>query len=922
MKVNNQKINSKKIEVNQAFNTNGLFPPQNLKVMFKPSPKQYEMWKCLEPNSCNLCGGEIGRKESIGSSGLPTFNPVCKKCGNENIPQLVLSGGAAGGGKCMTMDSVVMTAHGEKKTRDIEVGDVICSTRNSGFQTVTFLHPIGTHEFYKFYFEDGTTSECSEGHLWTVWQTGAKNKNVLIKDESGSIRCHKTMEAKKIYEWLEKKKSGMYKGSNLKIPLTDPVELIKFKGSEHRPLHPYVMGFLLGDGCMTKTSLFNNTISGANGDIFVVDKLKSILGADNVIAKYDNKRNRYDIRLKISGIKNILENFGLSGAYSNDKFIPDVYKQAPIKERFELMQGLMDTDGYIDDRGHMEYCSSSQRLSNDVAYVVRSLGGYATVTIKKDPEYTHNGVKKTGMDSHRVYIRSPYATKMVSLPRKKERCNDIYNGGKSPFGKVIVKVEPIGKKTSRCITVSDESGEYLTNDFTVTHNSYVGCTWIAMNCIQFAGIRAVIARKTLKSLTGSTWKTLLEILDKWGLVDGINYKTNEKDGTLLFWNGSSIVKQELELLPRDPVYQRLGSSEFTIGFIDEVGEIAEKGVEVLYSRLRYKVNETFKVPKMLLTTNPVPNWVRDRFVQDKNGDRIQTRRHEAFVPFTVFDNPDKEFVQVYATSLGNMRDEKEKQRLLYGNWDFMDTKDTVIYKDFSGDKHIITNLFDKKYDPLKPLTFVWDFNVIPQMSVFMAQIDYEKKEVYIFKEFSGTAKDKNNSTPAMARDIAAYMLTLGHNGGYNITGDPSGLQRSTATEIGVNNYTIIEDVIRNHGLHASRMLLTKTPPQKTRCDFVNMIFSGELGWNIYIDLSCRLLTADMMFQEENPDGTKSKKKFTDPETGNKYEKYGHFSDNLDYYLVLFLKSLYDRYSSGSLHSGQGSYREQIVSSTPRPRFNF
>ena len=185
-----------------------------------------------------------------------------------------------------------------------------------------------------------------------------------------------------------------------------------------------------------------------------------------------------------------------------------------------------------------------------------------------------------------------------------------------------------------------------------------------MSCIQFAGIRAVIARKTLKSLNESTWNTLLMVLNEWGLVEGINYKTNEKDGTLLFWNGSIIIKKELELLPRDPSFQRLGSSEFTIAFIDEVGEISEKGVEVLYSRLRWRVAETFKVPKMLLSTNPVPNWVRDRFVQDRYGNPVKLRKHDAYIPFSVFDNPKDDFVQIYSQSLAGMRDQMEVQSCL------------------------------------------------------------------------------------------------------------------------------------------------------------------------------------------------------------------------------------------------------------------
>lgn len=916
-----QIINKRLEETTQEYLANGLIPPVNLNVNFSPSAKQYELWKCLEPNSCNKCGGTIERTPTDDITVVTGFIPSCSKCGNKDIPQVILGGGSAGGGKCMTLDSVVMTPQGEKKTIDINVGDKICSTRNSKFQTVTFLHPIETHEFYKIYFEDGTSSECSEGHLWTVWQTKKRNQKILIPDENGIIRCNKTMEAREIYDWMCKKNSGMYKGANLKIPLTDPVEFELYSNDNYRPIHPYVMGFLLGDGCMTDTSLFNNSIKAANGDEYVVNKLKSILGKENVIDKYDKKNNRFNIRIKINHIKDILCKFGLQGAYSNDKFIPDFYKMAPLKDRFELMQGLMDSDGYIDDRGHMEYSSASQKLSNDVAYVVRSLGGYATVTIKKDPKYTHNGVVKTGMDSHRVYIRSPYATKMVSLPRKKERCNDIYNGGNSPFGKVITNIEPIGKKTSRCITVSDDSGEYLTNDFTVTHNSYVGCYWILFACFKFSKIKAVIARKTLKSLEGSTWATLRFILnDELGLIEKVHYREDKVKGVIMFWNGSSITKQELELLPSDPTYQRLGSNEYTIAFVDEAGEIVEKGIEVLYSRLRWRVAETFRVPKIFLSTNPVPNWVRDRFVQDAEGNPVKTRRGDTFVQFSVFDNPKEDFVQIYASSLSNMRDEKEKLRLLYGNWDFLASSDNVIYNQFNGEKHIITNLKKKKYNPLLPLIFIYDFNVIPQMSVLVAQVNYDEKNVYIIDEISGTPKEKTNSTPAVSRVVAKYIKALGHTGGVVISGDSTGTQRNSATEVDVNNYSIIRSELLKEGIKSTQNVMTKNPPHKTRTEFINMILQGNTEWSIYIDLSCRKLTSDLMYQEKNPDGTKCKKKVIDPETGSKYEKYGHFSDNLDYLMCTFLANDWNRYVNGDL--GEAYSPNAIVSASPKSMFKF
>ena len=39
----------------------GLKAP-NIKIDFKPSPKQYELWKLLQPDYCPHCGGHIPQK--------------------------------------------------------------------------------------------------------------------------------------------------------------------------------------------------------------------------------------------------------------------------------------------------------------------------------------------------------------------------------------------------------------------------------------------------------------------------------------------------------------------------------------------------------------------------------------------------------------------------------------------------------------------------------------------------------------------------------------------------------------------------------------------------------------------------------------------------------------------------------------------
>ena len=119
--------------------------------------------------------------------------------------------------------------------------------------------------------------------------------------------------------------------------------------------------------------------------------------------------------------------------------------------------------------------------------------------------------------------------------------------------------------------------------------SFVGSAWIVSSCLRFPDSRAVVARKTLKALKGSTFNTIKLILRLWGLVQDENYKINNLDGIVTFYNGSTISLIELEDLPSDPEFERLGSNEWGFGFVDECSQVSEKsrGGTILTSSLEY-----------------------------------------------------------------------------------------------------------------------------------------------------------------------------------------------------------------------------------------------------------------------------------------------------------------------------------------------
>ncbi len=876
---------------------NRLKPPRNLRIDFSPSPRQFELWKLLQPNSCPHCGGEIEQMlVGYDTQGNPQHRPQCVRCKSKNLPQLILGGGAAGGGKCGLLDSHVCTPFGFRKVRDLKVGDIITSATTGKQQRIIWLHPIGEFDFYRIHFIDGTAFDCSSEHLWQVHQSRKRTKRL----NADGVRINERIwSTQMIFDWMERKKSGLYKGCNLIIPLCEPVQFTMTNMFGHpKPLNPYILGALIGDGCITDTVTSSNYVSITTMDEEIVQRFCQF-GYDmsHIQQKPNNRAKSYLIYA--SELVMALQQIGLAGCDSSSKFIPQQYKYGTIEERKSLMQGLMDTDGYVDERGHMSYSTVSRRLAEDVAFIVRSLGGIAT--IKQNPAGYKNsdGEFVRCKDTYDVYIRTKLDPELVGISRKKERCRYEFNGGASILGKRITDIEYIGKREGRCITVNDPSGLYVADDFTVTHNSYIGSVWLVSSCIRFDNIRAVVARKTLKSLKESTWNTIKTILKDWGLKEDTNYKINNLEGTLTFWNDSVIIMKEMADIPSDPNFERFGSSEYTIAMVDEVSEISEKAVEVLFSRLRWKTHETFKTPRMLLTTNPTINWVRSRFVQDDNGDKVICREGEAYIPFSVFDNPNIAFRQVYEAALNKIRDQATKERLLYGNWDFVEANDMAIYNRFDGAKHLITGLKEKVYDPTRPIITVWDFNVAPQMSVLTAQVDYDNKKVYIIEEILGRPEDKENNTPTLAKKVRMKLYRDKQIGGVDVTGDPAGLQRSTTNEDGVNNYTIIADIFGKGILRPKVKLLRKQPPQATRCEFVNEVFDGYNGWELLIDIKCRKLTQDLVYQLRNEDGTKSKQKTTDPKTGVKYERYGHLSDCLDYLLCYYLRDSWNKFKNGN-----------------------
>lgn len=863
--------------------------PKGLNITFKPSERQYELWNSLQPNHCDKCGGKLVMKPNgFDKNGHQIYQATCEKCGNTDIPEQVLGGGSAGGGKAGLLDSEILTPFGFRKLRDIKVGDIISSATTGGMQRVIYIHPIGLFDFYRVKFRDGTYFDCSEGHLWQVHES---RKHKSKKASKYGLSVDTVWPTIKMYEWYQKKKSGMYHGQNLIIPLPDPIKFTFGDKGKHY-IDPYVLGALIGDGCMTDTVIDSGYVQFTTMDQEIVDRFIACGYDMSHIQKKESKALSY--RIIDEELISCLKKHGMAGNRSQTHYLPKVYKMGTVEDRIKLMQGLMDTDGYVDDRGHMSYTTTSKQLAEDVAFVVRSLGGVATITSDIGSYKNLFNEKVECSRAYTVYFRTKMDPDLCGLTRKRGRARYEFNSGDSEYGKRIVDVEYLGKREGRCISVSETNGLYVVNDFTVTHNSYIGCCWLTLSCMQFEGIRMVVARKVRKTLLETTWNTLKDVLRDWGLKQDVHYHINNLVYSITFWNGSEIIAMDLTPSPGDPDFNSLGSLEITGGFIDEVSEVSEKAVEVLASRIRYKIAETFVVGKLFMSTNPCLTWVRSTFVMNDDGEPVELPKGYRYIPFSLFDNPNEQFRAIYYNKLSKLRNKADRDRLLYGNWLFTTSNKMAAYWNFDGDKHLVHNLREQVYDPMKPIILSFDFNVNPYMSCLPMQIDFENKKVYIYPDYIGYPKDKRNNTPTFTKWIASQLVADGHIGGVLITGDPAGLARSTQTEDGVNNFTIANKNMTNAVLKPKIQLLSKQPAMVTRLEFVNELLNGYDGWNVLIDARCHRLTEDFVYQKKNPDGTKEKKKVLN-ENGERVERYGHFSDCFDYAMIYYLGQEYSKY---------------------------
>ncbi|MFH2219961.1 MAG: LAGLIDADG family homing endonuclease, partial [Pseudomonadota bacterium] len=241
-------------------------------------------------------------------------------------------------------------------------------------------------------------------------------------------------------------------------------------------------GFLLGNKYQTKSKAWTQTIG-------TTDKKTCKRGhsPSQTRMRYDSKRRKhypacYACDREVDhfhrngtplspttrfSLHEVLRGQGLL----NNKHIPEQYFRASMDQRLSLLQGLMDTDGFISKSGRVfGYTSISERLARDVGDLLSTFGVKYSLIARK---MTCNGKPVNGLAWQIQFMAFRDELPVFRLNRKLDRMRLRPEGKKVRSQTVqIISAGKVKSVPVRCITVDSPDHQFLFGKTMLpTHNS-------------------------------------------------------------------------------------------------------------------------------------------------------------------------------------------------------------------------------------------------------------------------------------------------------------------------------------------------------------------------------------------------------------------------------------------------------------------
>lgn len=338
-----------------------------------------------------------------------------------------------GAAKLQSGSSKILTPTGWVTMRDLQQGQQVI---NRYGQPTTVVHKTAPKypRMFKMTLSDGTVLEVGDEHNHiVVWKKRVNGKAVMGERVFTTLEM---LDYGLTYRGATRKTSKDPKAQyRFRIPLADPIQF----STKQLPIDPYTIGLMIANG-----NYKGGTLSCHTNDL---QELLGYVNPTGSIHSYGNASRMYVGKDMLNWLGDVT---------SRNKTIPDICLMSDVHQRTQLLRGLMDGDGSISKNGSSRYSTYSEALSRDVVSLVQSLGGIATVSSHTK---AHGGIEYTVQVQLKI---NPF-----KLKRKASKWKPSVKLTRS-----IVSIEEFEcKEEGYCIKVASPCESYITEGYTVTHNT-------------------------------------------------------------------------------------------------------------------------------------------------------------------------------------------------------------------------------------------------------------------------------------------------------------------------------------------------------------------------------------------------------------------------------------------------------------------
>lgn len=382
--------------------------------------------------------------------------------------------GEAGSGKGHPNDTLLPSPNGGYiRVGDIQVDDFVYGEDGKPVKVIG-VYPQGPKRVYKVTFSDGSSVLCNDEHIWNV-----RNRRSHYDDRPYQNMTLRDIMDIGIHDEQMRPEGRMTKVNHWYIPIGQAVQ----RDDACLPIDPYVLGVMIGDGCLTDTV---RTLEISSNEESVIAEVAKRIGAIRykkrdgcyswIFLKDDTNGNQWYQQHDFADLSEDLD--CVFGQYSRNRRIPRIYMMGSQKQRMELLQGLMDADGCVTsgDKVNTTFSTKSEGLASDVQELAASLGMRTSLSSNIRHDTLHDDKPE-----YEVYFRVPVEMRRNLFYASCVRKNAFDDGMRQRVRRfnrhyddmAIVDVEDMGYETDMtCIYVDSPTHLYLVGkEHIVTHNT-------------------------------------------------------------------------------------------------------------------------------------------------------------------------------------------------------------------------------------------------------------------------------------------------------------------------------------------------------------------------------------------------------------------------------------------------------------------